>query len=302
MKPILLVLAAGLGSRYGGLKQIEPIGPNGESIMDYSIYDAIEVGFGKLVFVIRRDIDEIFRNRIGVKYENIIPVEYIHQEIDILPENIKHPENRIKPWGTGHAVWISKKVINAPFGVINADDYYGRNSFRLLYEFLTNKIKPDSIQYALIGYRLKNTLSEYGSVARAICRINSDSQLIDITEYTNIEKKAQRIIYTDVTGREYPIGDEEIVSMNIWGFTPTIFPFLEKGFIEFYNNIGEINKSEFFLPMIIKSLIQKQLVSVQTVLTSDAWFGMTYPEDRNNVQAIIKKLIANNIYPAKLWN
>ncbi|HPO89851.1 MAG TPA: sugar phosphate nucleotidyltransferase, partial [Victivallales bacterium] len=262
IKPTLLVLAAGMGTRYGGLKQIEPIGPAGEIILDYSIYDAISAGFGKVIFVIRKDIENDFKETIGKRTEKLIETEYVFQELNLLPSGFSCPEKRLKPWGTGHAILCAKDLIKGPFAVINADDFYGRRGYKKLVE----KLSSDSIaamnipEYYMVGFILKNTLSEYGHVSRGICKVFNDGYLINVVERTKVFMKNSSIKYTDENGDEHFLTGDEIVSMNMWGFKPSIFNFLEKKFTLFLKeNINDL-KSEFFIPGVIDELVKESLI------------------------------------------
>ncbi|HVU28270.1 MAG TPA: sugar phosphate nucleotidyltransferase [Verrucomicrobiae bacterium] len=296
-KSTLLILAAGFGSRYGGLKQTDPVGPNGETIMDYSIHDAIQAGFDKLVFVIRRDIEKSFRTTIGAHYEKRIAVEYVFQELNHLPSGCSVPPNRKKPWGTGHAILMGAEVITSPFAVINADDFYGACSFNVLAEHL----RAGTPDYAMVGFILNNTLSEFGSVARGICKVGAEGFLEGITEVTGIEKEGALAKYTDAAGLPHRLDGGEIVSMNMWGFTPTIFRHLQTGFTKFLKQHGLEEKSEFYIPSVVNSLIGTGQEKIKVLRSSDPWFGVTYREDRPRVVESIRRLIACGDYPEILW-
>jgi NDP-sugar pyrophosphorylase family protein len=296
-KPTLLVLAAGIGSRYGGLKQIDPVGPGGETIIDYSIYDALRAGFGKLVFVIRHDIEAPFKEIIGARFEKRIPVEYVFQETDKLPPGFSISSNRTKPWGTGQAILMAADVIREPFAAINADDFYGANSFCVLAEHLYSW----SSDYAMVGFILRKTLSEFGSVARGVCSVNSDGFLQTVTELTKIEMDGNGVKYTDGSGVVSPLSDNGTVSMNMWGFTPALFAHLREQFAEFLKKNGRDNKSEFYIPAAVNALICARLARVRVLRTTDSWFGVTYREDRPRVIKNIRDLIARGDYPEKLW-
>ena len=301
MKPTLFVLAAGMGSRYGGLKQLDGLGPNGETIMDYSIYDAVRGGFGKVVFVIRHTFETDFREKILKKYENMIPVEVVFQELDYLPEGFSVPENRQKPWGTNHAVMMGKPVIHEPFAVINADDFYGRESFRILAEYLKT-MEGKQNEYCMIGYRMGNTLSESGSVARGICEKDANDYLTTVVERTYIIRDTDgEIKYKDEQGNLQTTGENVPVSMNMWGFTPEYFNYSDEQFIVFLKENQDNPKAEFFIPSVLSELINGKKASVK-VLSSDAeWFGVTYKEDRSFVVERLKKLHENGEYPSPLW-
>jgi dTDP-glucose pyrophosphorylase len=293
----LLVLAAGIGSRYGGLKQIDPVGPAGETIIDYSIYDALRAGFGKLVFVIRRDIEASFRQTIGARFERRAAVQYVFQDLHALPGGFHPPPNRTKPWGTGHAVLAGAGAIDGPFAAINADDFYGANSFRLLADHLRSGSPED----AMVGFVLRQTLSEFGSVARGVCRAGPGGLLESISELTHIEKNGPAAQYTDAAGAVHLLTGDEIVSMNMWGFTPAIFEHLRRHFIEFLKTRATEGKAEFFISTFINSLIASGQARLKVLPTPDGWFGITYREDRARVFESIRALIARGDYPEKLW-
>jgi len=293
----LLVLAAGIGSRYGCLKQIDPVGPNGETIIDYSIYDAIRAGFDKLVFVIRRDIEEPFKETIGRRLEKRIAIEYVFQEQDALPAGFTVPPSRKKPWGTGHAILMAANVIREPFAAINADDFYGRNSFQLLGHHLQSR-SPD---YAMVGFVLRNTLSAFGSVARGVCRTSPDGFLESVTELTNIEEDGAAAKYTDANGQVHPLTGAEIVSLNMWGFTPTIFRHLSLKLVAFLQQHGQDEEAEFFVPTVANDLVASEHVRLKVLRTPDSWFGMTYRKDRPRVIESVRQLIARGDYPERLW-
>ena len=298
MKPTLVILAAGMGSRYGGLKQLDEVGPNGEAIIDYSLFDAIRAGFGKVVFIIRKDFENAFKARFDKKLAGKIEVEYAFQDLNDLPEDFSVPDDREKPWGTGHAIRSARNIVNTPFAAINADDFYGAEAYQTCADFLTTDVKEN--QYCMVGYRLDNTLSDHGSVSRGLCITNNEGNLVDIDELTKISKKDNDIVYErDET--EYPLKGNETVSMNFWGFHPSLFAHLEEGFVEFLKERGNEMKSEFFIPMYVDELIKADKAKVK-VLTSNAnWFGVTYQEDKPLVKEQIKQLIASGKYPNKLW-
>ena len=301
MKPTLFVLAAGMGSRYGGLKQLDGLGPNGETIMDYSIFDAIRGGFGKLVFVIRKSFEKDFREKIISKYENHIPVEVVFQDLNDLPEGFTCPEGREKPWGTNHAVLMGKKVINEPFAVINADDFYGRDSFAVLGKQLS-EMDGKKNDYCMVGYRVGNTLSESGSVARGVCATNEEGYLTGVVERTAIERIDGDIQFVDENGKKVVLEENTPVSMNMWGFTPDFLDELESGFRTFLSEQKEGDiKSEYLLPTIVDQLIKSGRANVSVLETTDKWFGVTYKEDKPVVVESIKKLIAEGKYPEKLY-
>lgn len=300
MKPTLFVLAAGMGSRYGGLKQLDGLGPHGETIMDYSIYDAIRSGFGKIVFVIRKDFEADFRAKILSKYENHIPVEVVFQALDNLPEGFVCPEGRTKPWGTNHAVLMGKDVIKEPFAVINADDFYGRNSFEVIAKELSTP-KNRKGDYCMVGFRVGNTMSESGSVARGVCE-NKDGFLTTVVERTAIAyNEKHEISFTDENGVEQILDPNTPVSMNLWGFTPDYFEFSEKYFVDFLNENISKPKAEFFIPLVVNELVTKGDATVKVLDTDSKWFGVTYAADRQGVVDKFAELHANGEYPEKMF-
>lgn len=300
MKPTLFVLAAGMGSRYGGLKQLDGVGPSGETIMDYSIYDAIQAGFGKVVFVIRKSFEEDFRDKIISKYEHLIPTEIVFQELDDLPEGFTLNPERVKPWGTNHALLMGKDVIKEPFAIINADDFYGKESFKILADYLMSIVDKKN-QYCMVGYRLGNTLSESGSVARGVCVTNEKNLLTDVVERTQIERIDGIPQFKDENGKWNPLSDTTPVSMNMWGFTPDYFSYSEDDFknflLENQNNI----KAEFFIPSVVNKLIKNKKVKVEVLDTPSKWFGVTYAEDRPSVVQKLEELTKKREYPSKLF-
>lgn len=300
MKPTLFVLAAGMGSRYGGLKQLDGLGPNGETIMDYSIFDAIRGGFGKLVFVIRKSFEQDFREKIISKYENHIPVEVVFQDLNDLPAGFTCPEDRQKPWGTNHAVLMGKNVIKEPFAVINADDFYGRDSFAVLGKWLTEATGKKN-EYCMVGYRVGNTLSESGSVARGVCETNAEGYLTGVVERTAIERIDGDIQFTDENGKKVVLEENTPVSMNMWGFTPDYFQYSEDYFVDFLKeNISNL-KCEYFIPLMVNELIQKGTATVKVLDTTSKWFGVTYAADRQGVVDKIQALVDAGEYPNKLF-
>lgn len=301
MKPTLFVLAAGMGSRYGGLKQLDGLGPNGETIMDYSIYDAVRGGFGKVVFVIRHSFENDFREKIIKKYENVIPVELVFQELDYLPEGFTLNPERTKPWGTNHAVLMGKDVINEPFAVINADDFYGRESFKILADYLSG-LENSKNDYCMVGYRVGNTLSESGSVARGVCEKDANEYLTSVVERTYIIRDTDGTIkYKDDNEQMVTLGENTPVSMNMWGFTPEYFQYSETDFIEFLKKNADNIKAEYFIPLVVNNLIVSNQAKVRVLDTPSKWFGVTYAEDRPAVVAKIQELIDAGEYPSKLW-
>jgi choline kinase len=299
MKPTLLILAAGMGSRFGGLKQIEPVGPNGETILEYSVYDAIRAGFGKVVFVIRESFAESFKTRFESKLAGKIEISYVYQETNMLPEGFQLPEGREKPWGTGHAVLMAKDAISEPFAVINADDFYGAEAYRVIAEYLTQAITPE--KYAMVGYRLNNTLSEFGSVSRGICVTDENNRLTKITETHKIRPEEGEILCESEENKTIKLTGQETVSMNFWGFHPSIFENIETQFIDFLTNHINQPKSEFYIPFVVFEMIKTRLISVEVLHADSPWFGVTYQEDKPFVIEQIQNLTDRGIYPAKLW-
>ena len=298
MKPTLLILAAGMGSRYGGLKQIDGIGPNEEPIIEYSIYDAINSGFGKIVFVIRKEFDEAFRERFD-KFNEKITIKYAYQEVNPNVEGIKTVE-REKPWGTSHAVLVAKDLIKEPFAVINADDYYGSNSYKLISDFLINECSPSLM--AMVGYTLHNTLSEHGTVNRGVCKVDENKNLLEVIERTKIAEKDGVINYN--VGTEKRLGKvnrDSIVSMNYWGFHPSIFVEIEKGLHDFMRENTDNPTAEYYIPSIITEMIVNRQMNVRVIPTNDNWFGVTYKEDKPMAIDSINKCIKKGIYPENLW-
>ena len=301
MKPTLFVLAAGMGSRYGGLKQLDGLGPNGETIMDYSIFDAIRGGFGKIVFVIRRDFEQDFRDKVLSKYEGHIPTELVFQAIDDLPEGFTCPAERAKPWGTNHAVLMGKDVINEPFAVINADDFYGRDAFAVMGKWLSNLPEGSTGKYSMVGFRVCNTLSENGTVARGVCATNESGMLTDVVERTEIMRVDGVISYKDENGEWQPVGEETPVSMNFWGFTPDYFKYSEAQFIDFLKENIDKPKSEFFIPLVVDTLINCGKATCEVLDTTAKWFGVTYAADRPGTVEKIQSLVDAGEYPNKLF-
>jgi len=296
-KPTLLVLAAGMGSRYGGLKQIDPVGPAGETIIDYSIFDALRAGFGKLVFVIRRDIESQFREIVGARFEKRVAVEYVYQELDKLPPGYSLPVGRTKPWGTTHAILMAEGVVREPFAAINADDFYGQQAYQLLANHLTS----GATDYAMVGFILRNTLSQFGSVARGVCRVDENNHLKSVVEMMKIEPDGSGAKDTDAAGKITKLTGDEAVSMNFWGFTPALFPQLRTQFDAFLKQSGHELKSECYIPSTVNELVVAGQAKVKVLRTNDSWFGVTYREDRAQVIESIRQLIAQGKYPEKLW-
>ncbi len=294
MKPTLLVLAAGLGSRYGGLKQVEPVGPSGEIILEYSVYDALQAGFSRVVFVIRKDIEKDFRDCIGSRLEGKVDIDYVFQELTSVPESFKVPAGRRKPWGTGHAILVAKEAIKTPFAAINADDFYGRAAFQLVAEELASRQQN---RYAMVGFTLRNTLSEYGSVSRGLCQLNEDGFLESVVEHPTIFQRGEGALSEgqNLTG-------DETVSMNLWGFQPSLFGHLETQFEQFLEERGQQEKSEFYIPSVVDRLIQEDQAEVRVRTSPDRWFGVTYPEDKPVVVEGIQTQVGQGLYPESLWN
>lgn len=301
MTPTLLILAAGIGSRFGGLKQAEGVGPSGEAILDYSIYDALQAGFKKVVFVIRQDILEDMQRIFFDKWKDKIDLDYVFQEMEYLPGGYKPPLDRIKPWGTGHAIWVAKEKVKEPFCVINADDFYGRRSYELAGSFLSNMENLLLGRYALIGYILKNTLSEHGFVSRAECQKDDNGFLKSITERLKIKREGEKVVYEDNNGETRAISEETVVSMNIWGFMPSLFNHLEQEMIVFLKENSDNMKAEFLLPDVIDKLIKSGEVEIPVLPTDAQWFGMTYKEDLEIVRGKLAELVRRGDYPTPIW-
>lgn len=303
MKPTLLVLAAGMGSRYGSLKQMDGLGPCGEAIIDYSIYDAIQAGFGKVVFVIRHSFADAFKEIFSPeRFGGKIDVEFVYQELDCLPEGFSVPEGREKPWGTNHAVMMAKDVIHEPFAVINSDDFYGREGFQVVADFLRS-VEGCRGKYALVGYFLKNTLSEFGSVSRGVCELDDNACLSTVTERTAIQRKADGKVYYAEKGQDHEVSEDSVVSMNFWGFTPDYFGWSEELFKVFLksDDMKTNPKAEFFIPYVADVLIKRHDASFKVLNCDAKWFGVTYKEDRPDVVAKIGRLIEQGVYPRSLW-
>ena len=299
MKPTLFILAAGMGSRYGGLKQLDGLGPNGETIMDYSVYDALRAGFGKIVFVIRKDFEKEFREKIISKYEGHVPVEVVFQSLDALPEGFTPDPERTKPWGTGQAVLMGKDVIKEPFAVINADDYYGPESFKLLADAL-REMEGQKNRYCMVGFKIENTLSENGGVSLGLCTVDTDGNLTDVTECHGIERKNGKLIHI-LDNNEVPFPENANVSMNLWGFTPDYFDYSEEAFVDFLNAHSKELKSEFYIPTVVNNLIKANKISLKVIPTPSKWFGVTYAADRQATVDMFRKLTEEGIYPTPLF-
>jgi len=296
-KPTLFVLAAGMGSRFGGLKQVTPVGPSGETIIEYSIFDALQAGFGKVVFVIRKSFSKAFKEKFDPLLNGKMEVAWVCQELDNLPRGFTVPGGREKPWGTAHAVLMGKEIINEPFAAINADDFYGPDAFRAMADFLVSS--ADRNEYAMVGYTLKNTLSDVGSVSRGVCEVKADT-LKKITEQTSIRKTTQGIV-ADRDGQEVRLSGEEIVSMNFWGFKTSIFEYIEDAFIDFLTRKGNEPEAEIYIPSVVFELIRKNRAKVKVLHADASWFGVTYKEEQPYVMAKIRELVNKGIYPENLW-
>jgi dTDP-glucose pyrophosphorylase len=298
MQPTLLILAAGMASRYGSMKQIQGFGPSGETIMDYSIYDAVRAGFKKVVFIIRKDFAEDFKNIFEPKLKGKVAIDYVYQDLHAFTGSFKVPAERTKPWGTAHAVLCAKDAIKEPFAVINADDFYGRDAFEKAYTFLTKDVKDDV--YSIIGYELAKTLSDNGTVSRGVCQVDANNNLVSIAERTKIYQDGDKITYEE-GDKKFEVPFDSKVSMNFWCFAPSVFAYTEKIFAEFLAEQGTNPKAEFFIPIIGDKLIKEGKGSIKVIPTGAQWFGVTYKEDAPEVQASLNKLIEKGEYPAKLW-
>jgi len=296
-------MAAGIGSRYGGLKQVEPIGPNGEIVLDYAIYDALRSDFNKVVFVIRKDIEDIFRKKIGRNIEQQVETAYVLQDLHDVPAGFRVPDERKKPWGTAHAVLACRQVVDQPCAVINADDFYGAGAYRALADHLRQARDTGGLyDYAMVGYILSNALSDYGSVARGVCQMTSGGYLVEVQERTRVEKHANAIRFTENGTEWVTIPGDSLVSMNMWGFTPSIFTELAARFPVFLEQQSEnLHKAEFFLPSVVNELLQEGKARVKVLPTSEKWYGITNPEDRVQVQSAIRNMVERGVYPANLW-
>jgi len=300
--PTLVVMAAGIGRRYGGLKQVDPVGPGGEMILDYSVHDALAAGFGRAVFVIRRDIENVFRERIGRRLERRIETAYAFQELDALPEGFAVPAGREKPWGTGHAVLAAREAVAGNFAVINADDFYGAASFRALGEHLRSARDAEGLyDYAMVGFELAKTLSEHGHVARGICRVTGEGLLEEIHERTRIERRGGAIQYTGDGEAWTDLAPDAVVSMNMWGFTPGYFEELAARFVPFLRERLGDPKAEFFVPTVVNDLVAEGRARVRVLPTPERWVGVTYREDLQSVRRAIRALVDRGVYPERLW-
>ncbi|MEL7535071.1 MAG: sugar phosphate nucleotidyltransferase [Bacteroidota bacterium] len=303
MKPTLLILAAGMGSRYGGLKQIDGVGPNGEAIIEYSIYDAIRAGFGKVVFVIRESIEADFKAYFANKFQDKIEIAYVYQEITNVPDGVPYHPERQKPWGTGHAVLMGESAINEPFAMVNADDFYGAIAFQQMADYLKSMPEQEHPPYCIVGYKLNNTLSKHGSVSRGECKFDENNLLISVTERTKIQRnETGEIAYTDSEGTDHILAEDTIVSMNMIGFAPNAFDHLNHYFKSFLEQRGQELKSEYYIPTLLSQVIQDNKESVKVITTDASWFGVTYKEDRSFVEENVGQLVQQGVYPANLWS
>jgi len=298
MKPTLIILAAGMGSRYGGLKQMDEVGPNGEAIIDYSLYDAIRAEFGKVIFVIRRDFEAAFKERFDPKLKGLIDVEYVYQSVDKVPAGFKLPPDREKPWGTSHALLMADWVANEPMAVINADDFYGFAAYFAMAKFLNSSTDPD--EYAMIGYNVENTLSDHGTVSRGVCSTDSKGYLTEVIERTKIKGDAHGIFYYEEEDR-YKLDPKSPVSMNFWGLKPSVFQYLKEGFAQFLAEHGHELRSEYYIPLLINDNIVNGNIRTKVIECDSPWFGVTYIEDKPIVKGRIAHLIADKVYPKQLW-
>ncbi len=301
MKPTLVVLAAGMGSRYGGLKQLDRIGPSGETILDYSVYDAILAGFGKVVFVIKKEIEKDFQEAILSKLSSRIPVEYVFQDINTVPGCVLHTADRKKPWGTAHALLMAANRIQEPFGVINADDFYGRNSYRAIADFYQDWKPGSDGNYCMIGFTIASTLSEHGTVSRGVCVADKGGFLQEITERTGVGRFPEGIGFKDENGQVITFPPDAMVSMNFWGFTPSVFQFIDTGFYNFYLENSKSTTAEYYIPTIVNDMVKTKSATVKILDSHEQWFGITYREDRAMVAEKMRRLVADGFYPEKLW-
>ena len=304
-KPVLVIMAAGMGSRYGGLKQIDPVDQEGHIIMDFSIYDAKRAGFEKVVFIIKKENEADFKEAVGNRIGKVMQVAYVYQELSNIPEGFQVPEGRVKPWGTAHAVLSAIDEIDGPFAVINADDYYGRHAFQTIYDYLTTHEDDDKYRYTMVAYRLKNTVTDNGHVARGICGLNEKKELVSVTERTRIEKRDGGIAYSEDDGESWtPISGDTLVSMNMWGFTRSILDEIQSGFPAFLERGLKENplKCEYFLPAVVSRLLKEGRAAVKVLESEDKWYGVTYKEDKPVVVAAVQSLKDQGMYPQRLWD
>jgi len=301
MRPCLLVLAAGIGSRYGGLKQLDTFGPSGEKILDYTIFDAIRIGFEKVVFVIRKEFEQDFKKELSSKFDKRIEVSFVYQELEMVPKGVKVPPEREKPWGTAHAVLVAATKIKEPFVVLNSDDFYGQESIKIAFDYLSSLDNRDEKNYCIVGYKVCNTLSEHGAVSRGVCETDASGNLISITERKQIFRKDDKIVFIDEEGSLIQIGHDIMVSMNLMGFTPSIFKHLDSYVEHFIRTYSHDNKKESLLPESVNEVVSRGKTIVKILPTNAEWFGVTYREDRELVARKINELHENGIYPQKLW-
>jgi len=301
MKPTLVILAAGMGSRYGSLKQVDPVGPSGETILEYSVYDAIRAGFGKVVFVIRRDIENDFKEIFINKLRKHIEIDYVFQELSMVPAGIEVPAERVKPWGTGHAVLVAESKVKEPFAVINADDYYGADAYKKMADYLS-KLNNSETSYSMVGFELDKTLSEHGLVSRGVCQEDANANLVSVVERTKIGRDEKGVAYKDANDASVYVNEKTIVSMNFWGFTPAFFSQLQQVFAKFIIDNVTNPKAEFFIPLVMDDLIKARQASVKVLRSTDQWFGVTYKEDKPMVVAKVKELVDKGVYPKALWS
>ncbi len=303
-KPTLVVMAAGIGRRYGGLKQIEPVGPNGEIIIEYSVYDALRAGFGRVVFVIKESMEQVFRERVGRTIEGQCETAYVFQRLDDVPEGFEVPPGREKPWGTGHATLSCRHVVRSPFAVINADDFYGRAAYQALGDYLKNAQDRDGVyDICMVGYVLGNTLTDHGHVSRGVCVVDEDGYLVDVREHTRVQKFGEVVKYTEDGENWTKISADSVVSLNTWGFTPSIFAELEARFARFLRENGDnLQKAEYFLPNVVGDLVKEEKARVRVLPTDERWFGVTYQQDKPRVKQAIQDMIQRGVYPQKLWH
>ena len=304
-KPVLVIMAAGMGSRYGGLKQIDPVDREGHIIMDFSIYDAKKAGFEKVVFIIKKENEKDFKDAVGRRIEKVMDTAYVYQELDSIPEGFAVPEGRVKPWGTAHAILCAAGEIDSPFAVINADDYYGRSAFEKIYQYLTTHEDDEKYRYTMVGYRLKNTVTDNGYVSRGVCALNEKNELVSVMERTRIEKRGSGVAYSEDGGSSWTeIAGNTLVSMNMWGFTESILEEIRSGFPAFLKNGLAENpmKCEYFLPSVVSDLLSMGKASVTVLESEDKWYGITYKEDKPAVTAAIQNMKNSGLYPERLWN
>ena len=304
-KPVLVIMAAGMGSRYGGLKQIDPVDREGHIIMDFSIYDAKKAGFEKVVFIIKKENEKDFKDAVGRRIEKVMDTAYVYQELDSIPEGFAVPEGRVKPWGTAHAILCAAGEIDSPFAVINADDYYGRSAFEKIYQYLTTHEDDEKYRYTMVGYRLKNTVTDNGYVSRGVCALNEKNELVSVTERTRIEKRGSGVAYSEDGGSSWTeIDGNTLVSMNMWGFTESILEEIRSGFPAFLKKGLAENpmKCEYFLPSVVSDLLSAGKASVAVLESEDKWYGITYKEDKPAVTAAIQNMKNSGLYPERLWN